>query len=80
MPQIDRIWAFVLEDTGPGDEVVVSFGSWPMIGADQARVTSMRPVAQQIADQTRKPVKLLMFSVRTEVEAIVPYGQQRNGH
>lgn len=91
MPVIDRMYAFVQEDTGPDDEGVISAPAavhgpfhgpvpMPLVGADQGRVANLRPVAQSIADATGKPVKVLMFSVRTEVEVLMPYGGERNGH
>lgn len=90
MPKIDRLWAFVQEDTGPDDEGVLAAAgaisglgrsvTLPLIGADMERINSLRPIAQQIADATGKPVKLLTFSVRTEVAVLVPHAGERNGH
>ena len=77
MPRIEKLYAFIAEDAGPDDEGITAFLSgddrWlPMVGADQARVASLRRVAQNIATLTRKPVRLLEFSVRTELEVIQP--------
>ncbi len=91
MPKIERMYAFVQEDTGPDDEEVISapgrvLGPFhgpvpvPLVGADQGRVETLRPVAQRIADATGKPVKVLMFSVRTEVAVLMPHAGERNGH
>lgn len=91
MPVIDRMYAFVQEDTGPDDEGVISAlasvhgpfhaaGPMPLVGSDMARINSLRPIAQRVADATGKPVKVLMFSVRTEVAVLMPYGGDRNGH
>ena len=74
MPKITEMFAFVAEDTGPDDEGVT--GIWmaeiflPLIGADMARIDSLRPTAKAIAKQTGKPVKLLRFSQREELEVI----------
>ncbi len=91
MPVIDRMYAFVQEDTGPDDEGVISalgnvqgpFHSvvaMPLVGSDMGRIDSLRPVAQRVADVTGKPVKVLMFSVRTEVAVLMPHAGERNGH
>lgn len=91
MPKIDRLFAFVTEDTGPDDEGVISASApvlgpfhahmpMPLIGADDGRIESLRPVAQKIADATGKPVKLLSFTMRTEVAVLLPHGRDRNGH
>ncbi len=89
MPKIDRLWVYVQEDTGPNDEGMVTamghvlgMGHMPMplMGSDDARIESIRPVAQSVADATGKPIKLIFFSVRTEIETLVPHGGERNGH
>ncbi len=91
MPKIERLFAFVVEDTGPDDEGVISAPAsvhgpfhapvpMPLVGADEGRIASLRPVAQKIADATGKPVKVLMFSVRTEVAVLMPHAGERNGH
>lgn len=91
MPKIERLYAFVTEDTGPDDEGVISAPAavhgpfhthvpMPLVGADQGRVEALQPIAQQIADATGKPVKLLLFSVRTEVAVFAPHARERNGH
>ena len=74
MPRIEEMYAFVAEDKGPDDEGVVGFmadtGWMPMVGADMARVESLRPIAEAAARASGKPVKLLRFTTREEVEAI----------
>ena len=81
MPTIDEIFLFVMDDTGPGDEGMVSgvadmpgLGPVPMplLGADKERVDSMRPVAQEVADKEGKPVRLVVFTVRRELEVLTP--------
>lgn len=78
MPKIERLFAFVVEDNGPDDEGVAAFhisGSsmfMPMIGADMDRVESLKSQARLIARATGKPVKLVEFSQRTELEVIEP--------
>lgn len=70
---IDNIYAFVATEDD-GSEGITGFqhnNTWmPMVCADVARLESLRPIAHQIAKQTGKPIKLIHFSVRTEVETI----------
>ncbi len=89
MGRINELWAFVAEDTGPDDEGVIStsviirpgvVAHVPLVGADPERMSSLRSAAQAIANGMGKPVKLLMFSVRHEVEVLKPLSGQRNGH
>lgn len=74
MPRILEMYAFVVEDSGPDDEGIVGMStgsSWmPLVGADMARVDSLRPIAVSIAKRTGKKVKLLHFTKRTELEII----------
>jgi len=68
------MFAFVAEDTGPDDEGIIgtktSEGWMPLVGADMARVDSLRPIAEAIAHQLGKPVKLLRFGTCEELEVI----------
>lgn len=73
MPRITEIFVFV---AGPeDDEGVVAFSNgltwFPMVAADRARIESLRREAQEIANQSGKPVRLLRFSVREDLETIV---------
>ena len=74
MPRIDSLYAFVAEDTGADDEGIVGAktteGWMPLVGADMARVESLRPLAEDIARQTGKTIRLLHFETRREVEII----------
>ena len=74
MPRIDSLYAFVAEDTGSGDEGIIGAktaeGWMPLVGADMARVKSLRPLAEAIARETGKTIKLLHFETRREVEII----------
>ena len=76
MPRIDKIYAYVAADPGPDDEGITATylgNTWmPMIGADKARMDSLREIAQQMADAQGKSIKLLEFSVRRELETIEP--------
>ena len=72
MPRIEQMYAFVAEDSGPGDEGIIgmqtAYGWMPLVGADMARVESLKPIARDMAEQLGKPVKLLHFDNRKEVE------------
>lgn len=75
MPRIEHIHAFIAEDRGPGDEGVTAFkgphGWMPMVGADVARVESLRAIAREMA-RNGKRIRLVKFSVREEVEVFEP--------
>lgn len=74
MPKITEMFAFIAEDAGPDDEgIPAEFmqGAWmPLVGADMARMESLRPVARRLAAALGKPIKLVKFSTRTEIEEI----------
>lgn len=73
MPKIERMFAFVSEDTGPDDEGIIGVCEpltgifMPMVGADQARIESLLPKAQEVAEVTGKQFRILEFSVRKDV-------------
>jgi len=74
MPAINQMYAFVSEDSGPDDEGIVGFhtdtGWMPMVGADMDRIKSLKPIAQAIAKETGKKIKVLCFTNREELEII----------
>jgi len=74
MPQITEMYAFVAEDSGPDDEGIVGMntklGWMPLVGADMARVESLKPIAKGIANATGKKIKLLHFIKREVIEFI----------
>ena len=79
MPRIEQMYAFVVEDSGPDDEGVVAIQSedgaygpiWlPLVGADMARVESLKPLAKGIGQQIGKQVKLIRFDNRQDIEVI----------
>jgi len=71
MPRIEGMYAFVAEDSGPDDEGVVAMSvgevMMPLVGADMARVESLRPVARNISAETGKKIKLLHFTQREDL-------------
>ena len=75
MLKIDEIFAFVAVDAdGEGiTGFMNSSGQWmPLVGADMKRVEQLRPIAQDIAKQSGKTIRLIHFSTRTELEVINP--------
>ena len=74
MPRIEEMYAFVTEDSGPDDEGVIGMNTgsrWlPMVGADMARVESLKPIAEAIAAKTGKKVKILRFSHREDLGSV----------
>lgn len=76
MPKIETIYAFISTEEGPNDEGVVAFkvgNTWmPLVGADMKRIDSLRPIAKQIAEVTKKRIVLAKFTLRQDMEEIVP--------
>jgi hypothetical protein len=69
------MFAFLSEE-GPGEEGLVARllgGAWlPLVGANMARVESLKRIAQEIANQTAKPIVIAKFETRTNIERIEP--------
>jgi hypothetical protein len=66
------MFAFVVADKGPEDEGVMAartpLGEWfPLVGADLARVDSLRPLADDIARVTGKPYRVVRFKLEGEI-------------
>lgn len=81
--KIEKLYAFVADDAE--GEGVCGFvgpdGRWmAMVAADKARVESLKPIAQDIARQTGRPIKLLCFSVREQIERILPSTYEIKGN
>ncbi len=73
--RIDEIFAFVATDDDGNEGVAAQLidGSWfPLLGADMERVNSCREIAQGIADASGKPLTLVLFGSRSDVETIEP--------
>jgi len=74
VPKITEMFAFIIEDAGPGDEGVVAFSDrgimMPMVGADTQRAQSLKPMARLLSRKFGKPIKLIHFTERVEVETI----------
>lgn len=83
MPKIEEMYAYIAHEKGdPDDEGVCAFKvpalgfekeQWiPMVGADEARMMSLKEKAQEIANITGQKITLVKFSVRTELETTIP--------
>lgn len=76
MPRITELYAYVMADTDEDDEGVPGFssGDWllPMMGADLARAESLREIAQKMANDSGKPVKLIRSTDIETIDTIQP--------
>lgn len=74
--RIDSIYAYLAIDPEDGDEGICAFRSamgWmPMVAADQRRLDSLRPIAEQTAAATGQQIKLVRFMRLSDVETITP--------
>ena len=77
MPRIEELFVYVAHEPGdPDDEGITAFkagGTWmPMVGADEARIKSLKGKAQEIANTTGHKITLMKFSTKTVLETIEP--------
>lgn len=74
MPKIEVIYAFISIDEGPEDEGIVAArmgDAWmPLVGADEDRIESLKPLAIDIAQVTGKRIVLARFSNREDLEEV----------
>lgn len=72
MPKITELFAFVVEDKDGDDEGVMGMsfnGEWmPFLGADIARVKSIKPFADHVARVSGKRYKVLRFKLDGEIK------------
>ena len=82
MPKITQMLVYIIADKDADDEGVPSvhtrMGAMPLLGADEDRVRSLRPYAQELADVAGKPVRLVRFTQMEELEVLTP--QESRGH
>jgi len=73
---IDQMYAFIQLDPTDNTEGVIAYltgtGWMPMVGADMARIKYLRPFAQEVANSTGNPVKLIRFTNREELDELPP--------
>jgi hypothetical protein len=74
MPRINEVWAFLSIDPKDSNEGVMAtrMGSYwvPLIGTDEARIKSLRPMVEEMAQRFDLKVKLVKFTHREELEKI----------
>jgi len=81
LARIDSIWAFLSVDEGGEGVCAMPIGGMtvPMIAADERRLVSLRPAATIIANMFKKPVRLVRFKDREELEIFRPEGEGDDG-
>jgi hypothetical protein len=77
MPKIDKLLAYVVADKDDDDEGVPAVMApngmmFPLMGADEERMRSLRTEAQHIADLQGKKIKLLRFTQLEVLDVIEP--------
>lgn len=74
--KITEIYTFIADDeSGEGiPAYLLGDVMFPLVGADKARVDSLREMAQRIANAEGKQLKLARFTMREELEVITPAG------
>lgn len=75
--ELQTLTAFVAVDPANGDEGIIGRTlpngvMMPMIGADQARIESLKPEAAQIAKMTGQTVRMIRFTGREILEELEP--------
>lgn len=75
MHKINQLYAFVaVEEDGEGICGYMTENGWlPMVTSSEKNLAALRPIAQEIAEQTGKTVKLIKLEKRTDLEVL--YGQ-----
>lgn len=74
--KITTLTAFIAIDPKDDSEGIVGYtnlltgASEPLIGADDARVMQLRPLAEGIAKAAGMEIKLARFSVREDIDTI----------
>jgi hypothetical protein len=75
--RIEQMYAWLTLDPKDNTEGLIGAtdpaGRWsPFVGADEQRVRSQRPIAQEIADKLGQPITLVRFELRTELDVVKP--------
>jgi hypothetical protein len=68
------MFCFAVDDKDPENEAVPAMhgpeGWVPLMGSDIKRIESLMPIAQQLANQEGKPIRIYKFSVKEHVGEI----------
>jgi hypothetical protein len=80
MPRIKTVWAFICVDPKDENEGIISMTRdgvmMPLIASDRVRLDHLRPYAQMVADKLGRPVQLVKFVQRVNLETIEPQPQK----
>lgn len=77
---IDRMFAFIaVSEDGEGEGIAAHYspelGGWmPLVGADMDRMTSYKPIAQELANKSGRRIVLSQFESRIDLEVLEPIG------
>jgi len=77
MPRIESFYAFLSVDEESGNEGIVGapmgpIACMPLIAADEARLSQIQEIAQQVANLTKCKIRLVKFTKREEIGFIEP--------
>ena len=74
---ITELYAFIATEKEGEGVAAVRLGDtmFPLFGADQARVDSLRTLAQDVANRTGMTLTLARFQLREDLDTITPAGQ-----
>lgn len=74
--KIEEMFCFAVEEEDGGEGVPAVARAdgmvMPLMGADYARVESLRPFAQRIANETGKTMRIYRFSCKEVLGEVVP--------
>ena len=73
MPRIERIWAYLSVDKNGNEGVCaapIGGMTLPLIAADQARLESLTPIAERLAEMTGMTIRLVELTQRIELREI----------
>ena len=75
--RISHVYAFISRDPATDEEGVCGFMGadgvmWPMVAANEERLTQLRPLARWVAQRSGRPVTLARFTTREEMESYTP--------
>lgn len=69
--RIEHVWAFIATDPANGDEgipaMMIGRTMCPLIGADEARLASLREMAQELVRMTGIKIRLVRFDSLVEL-------------
>jgi hypothetical protein len=74
--KINNIYAFIGKDQCSGEEIIVQISDrknkLPMVFTEKTCVEKMKDIAQVIGEKLDMEINLVNFTLRAEIETIVP--------